>query len=144
MTRIKQLRWQLGDRMATRHPVILSSCHLVILSSCLVLSAVGPNLLAQGAGREPADLSQLRGITGIEEVPPAPPPVLWPYWLPLSIMVGGGLLFAGWKWTQRRARSTSPPLPPDLWALAELDWLGAMKLAEGCEGEGLTAWLQQV
>lgn len=100
---------------------VWSFCHLVILSSCLCLFAQAD---------EPGDLSRLRGITGIEEVPAAPLAPRWPYWLALSLVISTGLVVAGWKVARRRGRAAAPPLPPDLWALAELDRLEAMKLPE--------------
>lgn len=76
------------------------------------------------------ELAGLRSITGIEAVPVAPAAPRWPYWLALALVVSTGLVVAGWKVTRRRGRTAPAPLPPDLWALAELDRLDAMKLPE--------------
>lgn len=80
-------------------------------------------------GDAPAgDLSQARGITGIERVAPAPPPARWPYWLAFTVAIGTGLMLVGWK--LRQVKTAPPPLSPDSWAKRELDRIEGMGLPE--------------
>lgn len=66
----------------------------------------------------PADLKQLRDITGIEELPAVESPWRWLPWLAGGLALGGGLLLAGWKYRGRP--QPVAPTPPDQWAQAEL------------------------
>lgn len=96
--------------------VIRSTGQLVILSCHLV------------AG-DAVDLSGLRSITGIEEVPPPAAASSWPYWPALTAFLTAGLFLAGWKLVRRRERPT-PPLTPGTWALQELDRIDKLTLPE--------------
>jgi hypothetical protein len=79
------------------------------------------------------DTDELRDITGIEQVPPAPATPLWPYGLALACVLTGGLFLVGWKYL----RKTQPPLepPPEQWALAELDRIDSQNLPEAGQVE---------
>ena len=69
------------------------------------------------------DLSELRDIPPPEELPPVPP-----WWLPFYraglALVLLGLLAGSWQLLRRRTRRERA-VPPDQWALAELDRAGA-------------------
>lgn len=111
--------WLAGARadaaLAPGHLVILSSCHLVSFQT--------------DKGREePADLSKMRDITGIEEVPPKPPSPRWPIWLALGLVVAVPCLFGVWKAVRHLKSRPTPPLPADQWARYELDRLEAEQL----------------
>jgi hypothetical protein len=79
------------------------------------------------------DLSELRDITGLEKLPEPPPSVPWLAWVGL---VGGVLLVASaiWWWLRRRARP-APIVPPERWALTELDRLQGLDLFAAGEVE---------
>lgn len=77
----------------------------------------------------PTDLGQLRDITGIEPLPPAPPRTtvpLWP-WLVFALIAGSAPLV--WVWLRRRRLESVPP-PADLWALEELGRIERQGLPE--------------
>ncbi|GIW81637.1 MAG: hypothetical protein KatS3mg105_3444 [Gemmatales bacterium] len=76
----------------------------------------------EGAG-SPVDLSELRDITAIETVPPAPPSHWWLFWAGIGGCLLACVLFWFGKKAIRRYQKKSPSLPPDRWALAELDRL---------------------
>jgi hypothetical protein len=80
-----------------------------------------------------ADLSELRDVTLPEEVPSAPSWSLPFYWI-ASIAGLLILLLGGWKflWRHQRQQAT---LPPDQWALRELDRLQALPLTAEAEVE---------
>jgi hypothetical protein len=82
---------------------------------------------AQTSNRIPRD------ITGIEELPPAPPPAGWPYWLAGALAGTAGLCLVGWRLGRTRPRSA--PLPPDQWALTELERVANAGLAESGQAE---------
>lgn len=71
----------------------------------------------------------IRDITGIEELPPLPPTPPWPTWLVLAVAGSTLLLLATWI-VRRFLRRPALPLPPDRWALVELDRLEALTLFE--------------
>ena len=79
------------------------------------------------------DSGQPRDITGIEELPPLPPPPAWPYWLAGCIIIGGLGGFGAWRIARYKPRPA--PLPPDRWALRELERIAAQKLAEQGQAE---------
>jgi hypothetical protein len=67
--------------------------------------------------------SQLHDITGIEEVPPAPPRPRWPYWLAGTLaLCGAGVLIGVGLGRRARRQPTVDPLSA---ALAELERLQA-------------------
>jgi hypothetical protein len=68
-----------------------------------------------------ADLSELRDIAPPEEVPPAPSPATPLTWAALAL-VFLLLLLGGWTLLRRHGRRI-PALPPDKWALGELERL---------------------
>lgn len=101
---------------------------------CLALVwAVGTGAAPNGAG-VPPEIRQLRDITGIEEVPPAPAARWWPIGLGagLAILCLGAAGWLGWKLARRRRPVT---LPPEQWALAELDKVEALRLPEAGQVE---------
>jgi hypothetical protein len=108
-----------------RHSFVIRHSSFVIL----YLALVAPAALAQASdvSNEPRD------ITGIEDLPPPPPPVRWPYWLALGLVGSAGLCYAGWKLGRIRPRPA--PLSPDRWALKELDRIAAMGLVEAGQTE---------
>jgi hypothetical protein len=61
-----------------------------------------------------------REIPDIEPVPPAPPAPSWKRWLQWSALAAAVLLAAAWL-LRRRLAARPAPLPPDRWALRELD-----------------------
>lgn len=67
------------------------------------------------------DLSQLRGITGIEELPDVPP-IAWERWLVAGMLVAVGIIAGLWR-IRRRQRFSPAPLTPAQLALRELDRL---------------------
>lgn len=79
-----------------------------------------------------ADLKQLRGSTGIEDIPPAPSDsTLWPWFLAgalFVVLVAGGLVWWRGGWPLRA-------MSAEEWALRELDRLTALKLPERGEVE---------
>jgi hypothetical protein len=85
-----------------------------------------PGVYAQETG-EPRD------ITGIEELPAPPPPARWPYWLALGLVGSLGLGYAGWRLGKIRHRPA--PLPPNRWALRELERIAGLGLAEAGQTE---------
>jgi hypothetical protein len=76
---------------------------------------------------EPADVSHLRDITGIERVEGPPAENYWYLWAGLGAAGSAGLCLVWWRFAVRR-RPEQPPPPPDVWALAELDRLETLAL----------------
>jgi hypothetical protein len=77
--------------------------------------------------QEPADISHLRDISGIEKIEPFPPESHWYLWAGAAGIGLSGLLLVGWKIAGRR-RPEKPPPPPDVWARLELDRLEKLAL----------------
>lgn len=75
------------------------------------------------------DLSSLRDITGIEQLPPAPESPRWPYAVAAGLILLAGLGLVGWKLRKRPLRQPPPP-PPEAWARQELDRIEALRLPE--------------
>jgi hypothetical protein len=74
-----------------------------------------------------ADLSELRDITDIEQVPAPPSAWEWAKWLAVGV-AGIAILFTGtWLW-QRRRRKTAPALTPEQWASRELERIRILNL----------------
>lgn len=100
------------------------------------LSAQGP------APSPPADLNQLRDITGIEK-PPAQPPAptvpVWP-WLLLALAA----VSVPVVWFRLRRRAETPPPPPGRWAVAELDRIESERLPESGQVERFFTQLSDV
>jgi hypothetical protein len=65
-------------------------------------------------------LKTVRDIPDIEPVPPAPPAPSWKRYLQWLAVAAAVLLAAAWA-LRRRLASKPAPLPPDRWALRELD-----------------------
>jgi hypothetical protein len=83
-------------------------------------------------GQAPVDLSRLRDITDIEKIP-LPADVSAPLWLWLAIPLVLVLsLLIIWR-CRRRLPRKAPTVPPDRWALAELDRLQADSAATDAE-----------
>lgn len=102
----------------------------LVLSCVMAFWATGadePVAKQETASPSGVDLVSLRDITGIETVPSAPLP-RWPAVLAVALASLAALGVAGWKLSRRRA--SSPALPPDLWALKELERVEALRLAE--------------
>jgi hypothetical protein len=79
------------------------------------------------------DTDELRDITGIEAVPPAPAVSLWPYGLALGFFLACSLFFVGRKYLRKTQPRSEPA--PDHWALAELDRLDSLNLPEAGQVE---------
>jgi hypothetical protein len=76
---------------------------------------------------EPPDISKLRDITGIEKRPTTDSGWWWTAWWWLALPILPGLLLVGWK-LYFRSRGDKPALPPDRWALAELERIDRLDL----------------
>lgn len=117
----------------------------IVLIICVHLcSSVAVFFSSQAAhGQEPRDLGQLRGITGIEDVPPTPVQSSWPYWLALAavLLVVAAVLIS--KLVRRRP-ATRAALPADIWALVKLDRIDAMKLSDAGAAERLHTLVSDV
>jgi hypothetical protein len=90
----------------------------------------------------PADLSQLRDITGIEQLPPLPAASQAAYWLAAGAFLLLLVLVAAWRWL-RRPRPERSPLP-DEWARRELDRIEALKLPDAGDTERYATLISQV
>jgi len=105
----------------------------------LVLSATLAGFLLFGGGAvaeqapPTAENGDLRGIRGIETLPPKPPPRTWPAWLGLGLAGAAGAGVIAWRYA-RRPRP-GPVLPAELWALRELDVIEALGLPESGQSE---------
>src|SRR5262245_3907597 len=100
------------------------SCALEI---AMALSAVGASVpVTKSQPTTGADLSSLRDITGIETLPPVPPAPRWPYVVGTAIVCIAGLGVVGWKLSRRHGAAVA--MPPDRWALQELDRVEAIRL----------------
>jgi len=75
-------------------------------------------------------------------VPPAPALPLWPLWLVLALVVGGGLVLVGRRrgWGRRPAAAVAP----DDWAAAELDRVDRLGLPDAGEVERYHSLLSDV
>ncbi len=94
----------------------MSRYHRALLLFAFLLLAAAP----------PPDQDNLRGVTGIEQVPPKPAPNWWPVWLGLGLVGAAGAGFVAWRWARRPA--SAPVLSADEWALAQLDRIDARNL----------------
>jgi hypothetical protein len=105
----------------TRETLSSTAVGLLML---LAFAAGTPALCAAG----PEDLHD---ITGIEPAPPAPPGWHWSgrktAAIGLGILLLGSLAGLGWTVLRRNGRR-SPPLPPERWALGELDRIDGLAL----------------
>jgi hypothetical protein len=113
-----------------------------------LLVALGPRGAAQedtGKRPEPVDVSSLRDVTGIERPPPPPPRPRWPLALALAlaVVVSLNLVFLGRKLARWRARRKAD-VPPDRWALTELDRVEALALPSAGEVEQFHRLLSDV
>jgi hypothetical protein len=108
---------------------VFSLLFLVCGFSFLVSTSRGqeqsPNLIQE--------TDELRDITGIEQVPPAPGISLWPYGLALGFLLAGSLFSMGWRYFRREHSQSGPP--PDQWALTELDGIDAQNLPQAGQVE---------
>jgi hypothetical protein len=102
--------------------------NLSFLLAAILLGPIGGDTAPQGEP-EPVDISHLRDITGIEKVEVPPPESRWYIWAGLAAVGLPGVLLVCWKLAGRR-RPEPPPLPPDVWALKELDRLEALGLPD--------------
>jgi hypothetical protein len=78
------------------------------------------------------DVGRLRDITGIEKEPV--PDHSLPFWLWLVVTSLAGVLLLSWK-LRPRSGSKKREIPPDRWALAELDRIECLGLPEAEEVE---------
>jgi len=88
-----------------------------------------------------ADLSELRDVAPPEELPPAPSWRL-PIYETLAALVVLGLLLGGWRLFRRRHRPIA--LPPDRWALGQLERLQGIPLGTDREVEQFHTLLSDV
>jgi hypothetical protein len=104
-------------------------------------------LARAAAGQEPgggaADIGQLRDITGIESLPPAPAPPRWPYGLAAGILAALGLAIVSWKWSRLAARPAPAPTPAE-WARHELDRVEGLALPQSGDAERYSNLISQV
>lgn len=91
-----------------------------LFAAAIALAAEAPRPPSKNA---PATSSQLHDITGIEELPPAPPQPRWPYWLAGTLALCGAGVLVGVGLGRRAQRK--PAVDPLSAALAELDRLRA-------------------
>jgi hypothetical protein len=99
------------------------------MSFALFLAFQTPSLRAQSADAP----TQPRDITGIEEPPPAPAGPRWPYFLGFALAAIAVAGAAAWRFGRGGPRPVR--LPPDQWALQELDAIAAKRLPEAGQGE---------
>jgi hypothetical protein len=92
---------------------------------------------------EPADLSQLRDITGIEKTGSPPSSRSWLLWLGIASVSLCGFLVVVWKWSRRNGRATSS-VPPEQWALSELESIERLGLPAAGEVERYHTLLSDV
>jgi len=102
-----------------------AACTWAALATAGCLFLTGADKPAQET--RPADVSQLRDITGIEKEPPQPPRTWWPLLLVPAVVVAAGAAFVCWKYYTRERPAPAPP--PDRWALVQLGQLEALGLA---------------
>jgi hypothetical protein len=113
--------------------------------ACVWLASADLCAAAEPTAREqpPADLSQMRDITGIEKLPVEPADHRWL----VGLGIGVGLLVlalpVAW-WLRRRAARPEPVVPPGSWALAELDRVEALGLPAAGEVERYHTLLSDV
>jgi hypothetical protein len=88
------------------------------------------------------DLSELRDITPIEEIPPGRSWRQSALWLGLALALGG-LVLGGGNLLWRRLRRT-PSVSPDRWALGELEQIEALALPRTAEVERYHTLLSDV
>ncbi len=119
-----------GSRLRRSFWFLVSSFLFLVSGSYFQVSACrgqeqSPNLVQ--------DTDELRDITGIEPVPPAPGISLWPYGLALGFLSAGILFFLGWRYFRREHAQSGPP--PDQWALTELDGIDSQNLPQAGQVE---------
>jgi hypothetical protein len=120
-------------------PFVVSCFRVFVFVFSLLFLVCGFSfLVSTSRGQEQSpnlvqETDELRDITGIEQVPPAPGISLWPYGLALGFLLAGSLFSMGWRYFRREHSQSGPP--PDQWALTELDGIDAQNLPQAGQVE---------